>query len=165
MSNGVARNLVVVAAILGLQGLPALPGAPKSKEAEKADALAEEAVKQFDKALVAKDVDGVLAVVDTPFYWGPEEPPVDRDRLRKLLVKLFRDKDFKGAKLTVVESTTYGELAPKLDKKDKDSLDKLADPKDRVVLVKDAASGSEALSGTLVRVREGKARVIGLFRY
>lgn len=152
-------------AILGLGWLSVASAAPKAKEAAATDLLAEEAVKQFDKALVGKDVDGVLALVDTPFYWGPEEPPVDRDRLQKLLIQLFRDKDYAGAKLTIVETTTYGQLAPSLDKKQKDSLDKVADPKDRVVFVQDAASGSKSTSGNLIRVRDGKAKVIGIFHY
>jgi hypothetical protein len=153
------------AAIVVLLWLSFGSAAPRKDAGAKEDALAEEAVKEFHKALVAKDVDGVLAVSDVPFYWAPEEPRVDRERLRTLLKKLFRDKDYTGAKHTIVETTTYGELAPTLDKKQKDALDQVALHKDRVVFVKDAASGSEKVSPSLVRVRDGKAKVIGMFYY
>jgi hypothetical protein len=156
---------LVAAVVLGW--LPSVPGAPKPKDPEaNTNALAKAVVEEFNKGLMAMDVDAVMATTEAPFYMGARKEVVDRDRLKELLLEAFRDKDFSKSKLTLEDAvTTYGDVASKLRKEVKETLDQFADRADRIVVFKDAATERGPRSLTLVRVRDGKAKIIGVFSY
>jgi hypothetical protein len=141
--------------------------APKPKDAEPdADALAKQAAEQFDKALLAKDVDGVMAVVDVPFCWDFLRAPIrDRDALRAEFIETFKEKDYAGIQFTVAEAVTYADFVPKVAKHKelKEALDTVVGPKDRVVAIIDPADKKQEKEYLAVRIIGGKAKVVGIF--
>ena len=117
-------------------------------------ALVVEAASRFAKALNTQNLDELMKVADVPWWSGDGALTTDRDALKQLLKKAlesWKDRKF-PTKVTAV--LTYGQVREKIeDKRTRAVLDKMLARTDRVVQF-----GERAL---LVRVRPGKARVVG----
>jgi hypothetical protein len=117
-------------------------------------ALAVEVATRFAKAINAQRLDDLMKAADVPWWSGDDDLTTDRDALKTLLTKAlksWKDRKF-PTKVTAV--LTYGQVREKVeDEKTRTVLDKVLAQSDRVVQL-----GEHAL---LVRVRHGKARVVG----
>jgi hypothetical protein len=122
----------------------------------KEEQLAKAAATQFFKALNAKQLDDLMKVADVPWWSGDEELVKDRDELRKIMREVLDNLGEHKFPTEVTQVLTYAEARKKIeDAKTLAVLDKLLDRKDRIVVF-----GKDE-HGLLVRIREGKARVIG----
>jgi hypothetical protein len=164
------RNLLAVCLFVAVgwaTWLASGSAAPKPKDPEAdLDALAKQATEQFLKALVAKDIDAVMAVVDVPYFLDfLRGSTKDRDALRAEFVETFKEKDYAGIQFTVVEAVTYADFVPKLAKHKelKEALDTVVGPKDRVVAIIDSADKKQEKEYLAVRIFGGKAKVVGIF--
>ena len=133
---------------------------------KKADDQAKEIVGRFSKAMFAKDVDGSLKLMDVPWVGLFSNDLVkDREELKKQWAQFLKDANFEGdPKLEIKEVLTFPQFREKykekIDKKISKALDQLkltAD--DRVVLEQSGKSGGSAI---LVRMRDGKPKIVGI---
>jgi hypothetical protein len=124
----------------------------------KEERLARDAATRFIKALNAKRLDELMKIADVPFWSGDEELIEDRDELRKLLKEAVEGMGDRTFPTEVTQVLTYAEARKKIeDAKTLALLDKLLDRTDRLVgFGKDGGA-----PGVLVRIRNGKARVVG----
>jgi hypothetical protein len=123
-----------------------------------ADKQAKEIYGQLFKAIKAKDLDGVMKLVDVPWF-GLGKGVVKDEKEVKKRFKEFLDnlKDTSELKVDIKEVMSYAQFREKY--KDKKDLLKLLDEmkltkEDRVIVASQAA--------VVVRIRDGKAKVVGV---
>ncbi len=118
--------------------------------------LAKDAASQFFKALNAKRLDDLIQLADVPWWSGDSELVKDRGQLRKLLQGIVEKNGDRKFPIEVTQVLTYAEARKKIDDaKARALLDEVLQRNDRVVVF---GRDEHAL---LVRVREGKARIVG----
>lgn len=132
----------------------------RADEAEKANAQAREVVEKLAKAVKAKDIDAVMKIVDVPFFWDGKKTIKDRDDLRKEIVGVFAEKDFSEVTLEVKEVFTVEVVQGKLKEKERELLKDVVTKDDRVVLL--GTNMDKDKVAVFVRLRDGKARVVGI---
>jgi DNA polymerase III delta prime subunit len=122
------------------------------------DKQAKEIYGQLFKAIKAKDLDGVMKLVDVPWFGLGKDVVKDEEEVKKRFKEfLDRIKDTSELKVDIKEVMSYAQFREK--HKDKKDLLKLLDElkltkEDRVLQVFQAA--------VLVRIRDGKAKVVGV---
>jgi hypothetical protein len=158
---GKLHLILVVATLVGT----AVGVGGQEKENE-TDTQAKEAVVQFFKTFKAKDIDGVMKVVDVPFCREGGKNIEERDALKQFFQKALEIRDPSKDTITIMLVTTL----PKLEESEGKFTDderkacQAALGKDhRIVKVVRNRSGEgkhEAL--ILVRLQKGKAKVVGI---
>jgi hypothetical protein len=161
-----------VAAVASLAWLaPASGAGEKAEKADKTEMQAKRAVRQFGKALWAKDLDTLMKHVDVPWYDNLEKNRLirDRDQLKKELQKLFPDSKAPAKViLSVKDVHTYAEVLEKygkeIDKEERKLLDQVLKQNDLILNVDVKTPEGEQLTRTLFMVsfREGRPRVVGM---
>jgi hypothetical protein len=140
----------------------------KDDAAAKKDEQAKELAVRFMKAYKDKDIDGMMKMVDAPFYHEPGEPVVikERDVLRDYFSKqLNRLKEPDRLPTHAVRLMTYGNERKKLKDFDEKLLkvqDEVFAIDDRIVIIGEPKSDRELIVG--VRFRDGKALVCAFFK-
>lgn len=136
-------------------------GASGQDKADKADTLAREIVDRFMKAMKAEDVKAVLQVVDVPFFLEGQKNIADRDELRKVFADIFADKDLTTFTFQIKDIYSFEKIREKLLEKDRGLLKDVLDKNDRIVHVEVTAKERKDGFALMVRIREGKAMVVG----
>jgi hypothetical protein len=125
---------------------------------KKADDKAKEIHGQFVKAIKAKDLDGMMKLVDVPWIGFSKEVIKDEKDLKKAL-KGFLDsiEDPAMVKADIKEILSYAKFREKF--KDKKEALKLLDV---LKLTNDDRVIVEASAAIIIRIRDGKAKVVGV---
>jgi hypothetical protein len=144
--------------------LPAFVIAATVAQADKDDARAREAVEQFIKAALARDLDGVMKHVDVPWCQDARRIVKDKEELRKAFLKSFqRPGQLMEAKLHIREVGTLEQLREK--KKGPPardvSLGEVLGKEHRVVFVELEHDGRLQPVWIGVRLEKGEAKVVG----
>jgi hypothetical protein len=136
---------------------------------DKGDAQAKEATSRFFKALLAKDLDGLLAVADVP--WSDENNVLvkEREELRKVFRKGFDHpqfpKDAKSVSFNVVQVVKYGQVRERLRKYERKFVkfvDQVLADGDRVVIVEHGQGKDKDRTVVYVRMSGKSPRVVGV---
>ena len=157
------KSVFVPVLVVSLTGL--LLNDPGSAGEKKSDEQAKEIVRKFFKALQARDVEGSLKMMDVPWVGlFSNELVKDRQELKKQWAKFLKEVKFAGEpKLEIKQVLTFPQFREKYKErlgKTTKALDQLkltAD--DRVVLEQSGKSGGSAI---LVRMRDGKSKIVGI---
>jgi tyrosyl-tRNA synthetase len=130
------------------------------------DKLAKEAVEQILKAYKASDINAIMATVDTPWFHSGKEVIKDREQLKREFHKeLSREKDRAGLQHKITDCMAYKTVRDKLKGEEQKLADEVLTEEDRVLLVrigKDVTGDQGDKVAFLVRIRDGKAKVVGL---
>jgi hypothetical protein len=133
---------------------PAVAGDPKPEQ------VARVAASDFSKALKAKDLEGALKVVAVPFMKDNGQIVNDQDELRKYLKEAIAAiKDPSTAPVEIIDVVPYAKARDKANQDDRKASDQVVSKNDLVVFV---GREKKRIFSVLVRVREGKAKVVGL---
>jgi len=156
----------------GLKSLPlllivSLPVPAAVAHAEDAtDKLARQAVEQFIVAYRTSDIKGMMEAVETPWFHNAKEVIQTREQLQREFHKeLGRDKDRANLKHIITQVVTYKSVREKLREEERKLADEVIGPEDRVALArlgKEVDGGQGDKVAFLVRIRDGKARVVGI---
>lgn len=156
------RRIALLSVVLVLSGLFGQP----IVAADKADDQAKEAVEQFAKALVGKDVDGLMKVVDVPWCMEGKRLIKDRDELKKEFIKLLDAKDFSKDKVAIKLVAPLPKFEEAVGKKLPDDHRKMFEEvlgKDHRMVLIEVEQGERKGKGVIaVRLQDGKARVVGI---
>jgi hypothetical protein len=130
------------------------------------DMLAKAAVEQLLKAFKASDINAIMEAVDTPWFHNGKELIKEREQLKREFHKeLSRDKDRAGLQHKITDNVTYKSVREKLREEERKLADEAIKEDDRVLLVrigKDVSGDQGDKVAFLVRIRDGKAKVVGL---
>jgi hypothetical protein len=141
--------------------------------ADKDEDKAKEVTAAFIKAVVAKDIDAIMKTVDTPFVteFGRDRLITKTEELKKELAKLLEGAD--PEKIKTVEIGTVYDMAG-IAKYAKNHVKELmAEPEKFIELAEKIAGKSgylvmiktkkeQEMPGVLVRIKDGKAFVVGV---
>lgn len=130
-------------------------------ESDKLDAQAKEAALEFLKALKAEDVEAVMKVVDTPFFWDGKENVTDREELKRKWVAVFDDKSLMETEYEVQEASAVGDSHFDLAAKHRELLNEILGKSDRIVVASLTIGSRKSGIAVMVRFREGKSGVAG----
>jgi hypothetical protein len=134
--------------------------------ADSPDMLAKKAVEQLLKAYKASDINGIMEAVDIPWFHNAKEVIKDREPLKREFHKeLGREKDRAALKHVIDNVVSYKSVREKLREEERKLADEVIQPDDRVLLVrigKEVDGGQGDKVAFLVRIKEGKAKVVGL---
>ena len=138
--------------------LASMAGAASADDASD-DKLAKEIHGQLYKAIKAKELDGVMKLVDVPWFGLGKEIVKDEKELKKRFKELLDSiKDTSELKSEVKEVLSYSKARDKF-KKQKNLFKLIEELKltenDRVIIQASNAA-------VLVRIRDGKAKVVGI---
>jgi hypothetical protein len=154
MTNKLSVGLLVAA-------LPWLAGNAAAQEKgkpDKRDLQAREAAERFMEAVWRRDLEAAMKGVDVPFFWDGVENVQGREELKKRLERVVKkDRGKVGYKFQAAYS--FGEFAKKMTGKGRKLLGAILQDTDRVVVF--TFSDRDDRIGVMVRIREGKARVVG----
>ena len=149
------RSLSLVIAALGALALAG--GTVAQEKPGTNEALARAAVDQYMKAVKAKNLDDIMKTVDVPFYMDGKKNIKDQDELRKLCAKLEAHASYK-----IAIAYPYEELRTKLSKQDQELLKEVLAKGDYVLILEVVtANGGMERATIAVKIREGKAKVVG----
>src|SRR5688572_21683849 len=96
-----------LACLVVASALMVVPERPARSDAEKADAVARELAETLCKAVLARDLDGVMKVVDVPWCADTREIIEDRDVVREEFRRSFaRGRDFSRARVHIRKVAT-----------------------------------------------------------
>jgi hypothetical protein len=131
---------------------------------ENAEDLARSAVDRFMKAFKAKDLPSLMDTVDVPWFHQSEKIIRDRAELEKAYRQLFeKSKDVSKLNYAIKVVSRYQEVRGKTSEEEQKLLDGVILADDRVVLIEiDQPARKKETVVLLVRIREGKARIVGL---
>lgn len=139
---------------------PLLSAAPE----DKAEKQVKEVVEQFMKACIAEDLDAVMKLVDVPWY-SKGKVTKNLGEVKEMFKEVFDDKDAAGTTFEIVQVLIYPKARDLLKEKSRKPLDEVLGKNDWVVILKltipNKPQNDDKL-GILVRVREGKTKVVGL---
>jgi hypothetical protein len=138
--------------------LPLIAARAADDPTKKEERLAKDAAIRFFEALNAKRLDDLMKIADVPWWSGEAELVKDRDELRKLLKAVVEQMGDRKLPTKATQVLTYAQVRKKIDDpKTRAILDKLLDQNGRWVDFGKDGNGP----GVFVRVRQGKARVVG----
>lgn len=158
----IAAGIVMSAWLISVAAASAAPAPPPVD----ADKLAKEAAEQFVKAVQVEDIESLVKIMDVPFFIHGGIIK-DQDELREIFADLFQEKNMTQLNFQIKEVQTYEKIEEEWKKKkdkDGDDIKKLNLGKgDRIVILTvTAPQGREERTLLLVRIREGKVKVVGL---
>jgi len=151
----------VILAVLALAVVALL--VPTVRADEETDLKAREAATDFLNALKAESIEGVMKVVDVPFYEDGDSVHKERDGVEKLVRDLFEKEDLSSVKFEISKVHAFEDVREKFSEAKRDLLKGVMADGDRVVqftLDDDGQKEEEFL--VLVRFREGTAKVVGV---
>ena len=151
----------VISAVLALAVVALL--VPTVRADEEADQKAREAATDFLNALKAESIEGVMKVVDVPFYEDGDSVHKERDGVEKLVRELFEKEELGGVKFEVVKVHSFAAVREKFSEPKRELLKDVLTDGDRVVQFKidhDGQTDEDFL--VFVRLREGTAKVVGV---
>jgi len=154
----VARIAVAIVAVLFAAVGPVRAAEPDDKTKMKA----KEVVEQFIKAIKAEDLDALLKIIDVP--WLHDNKVIkDKDDQKATIKKAFDDKDFSNLSAEIREYHTYGDVREKLKEDRREKVDEVLSKEDVIVMIQlDTGDGNKRRNGVLVKIKDGKAKVVGL---
>lgn len=134
---------------------------------DKADAAAKETVEELFKALIAKDIDRLMKVVDVPWCIMDRKQIVkDRDELKKRWQKGLDRRDYSTTKIAVKLvaplSKMEASLGKKLPKDSRKLLEEVLGKDHRMVLIEIEQGERKHTIVAAVRLQDGKARVVSI---
>ncbi len=157
------KNLFLSLFAVGI--LPFTSALLAQEKVDKHDVLARETADQFIK-VIKSDIEAVMKMVDVPFCF-PRENIKDRETLRTKLESLVRRNQESKAnvecKVQAIYSFANLEKKLKLPERDHKLLKEVLEKTDRVViytLITNPPRDDRA--AVFVRIREGKAKVVGI---
>jgi hypothetical protein len=133
-------------------------------KADKRDMLAKTAADEYLKAIQSQDLDAVMKMVDVPFFVPRSKENIkDRESLRSEMELLVK-RDQRGVKVKVEAIYSVANFVEKfkLGAGVRDRMKEVAEAADRVVvytLITEPKRDDRA--AVLVRIRDGKAKVVG----
>lgn len=130
-------------------------------ESDKFDAQASAAALEFLKALTMEDVEVVMKLVQTPFFWDGKENVADREELKRKWVDAFGKKQLTEIEYEAKETTTLADSEVDLGPKGRELLNQILDKTDRIVVVSLTIGSRKDGMAVMVRLREGQASVAG----
>jgi hypothetical protein len=155
------RLLSTAAAMLLLSSF-----AGPSQADDSTDKLAKDAVEQILKAYKASDINAIMEAVEVPWFHNGKEVIKDREQLKREFHKeLSREKDRAALQHKITDCVSYKTVRDKLRDEERKLADEVVKEDDRVLLVrigKDVAKDQGDKVAFLVRIRDGKAKVVGL---
>ena len=151
----------VISAVLALAVVALL--VPTVRADEETDKKVREAATDFLNALKAESIEGVMKVVDVPFYEDGDSVHKERDGVEKLVRELFEKEELGGVKFEVVKVHAFAAVREKFSEPKRELLKDVLTDGDRVVQFKidhDGQTDEDFL--VFVRLREGMAKVVGV---
>jgi hypothetical protein len=151
-------RIFVLASVFGVTmfafPLPAVAGDPKPEQ------LAKVAAGELSKALKAKSLEGALKVIDVPFLKDNGKIVNNQGELKKYLeAAIAAIKDPDTAPVEIIAVLPYAKAREKANEDDRKALDQVLNKNDWVVFI---GRENRRIYSALVRVKDGKAKVVGL---
>lgn len=146
------RSALVLLAIV-VTSLPA---------ADKAEDQAKKVVGEFVTAVRGKDIDGLMKVVDVPWFHDGKKVIRERDELKKEFQEIFKKKDFATATYEVKEINRFGDVQGELNEQQRELLKGVMEKDDLVVTITLALGEKKDDVHLGVRFRKGEAKIVGL---
>jgi hypothetical protein len=166
--GGFAMRPFAVVLLFAVTSTPAY-GADKKED----EAKAKEAAALFMKAVTAKDIDAVMKTVDAPFFMKDREPKLiekTEDLKTEMKSVLARIKDPNKIAAEILSVHDLPELKKMIMEKknsDKDKEKKMLELIEKALGEKGYAvvlgKGGESEGAVLVRIKDGTAKVVGIF--
>ena len=119
-------------------------------------------VEAFLKGISDGDIEAVMATVDVPWFDDGTKILRSEDQLRDLLSEPIREKELIGLNAEINEVLSFASLRDKATGSAGELLKQVANDKDLVFLMKVTVGRKTDDMMLLVRVNDGKARIIGL---
>jgi hypothetical protein len=139
---------------------------PCLAEEDKGDKQARETAEQFIKLFKAKDLEGLMKLVATPFCTGRQEIVEDKNELKKVWKKNLANTDVEKVKITIEKVGTLEKLEEATGKKMKEEkrnmLVKVLGKDHRLVLIEIDDGERVKKSALAVRLDGGKASIVGI---
>ena len=158
------KRHMVVSALVVL--VPMLAFLPPVRGDDAQDMLAKKAFEQFMQAYKASDIEALMEAVDTPWFHNAKEVIKDREQLKREFHKeLGREKDRAGLQHRITDCVAYKTVREKLREEERKLAEEVLKEDDRVLLVRigKVVTGDQGDKvAFLVRIRDGKAKVVGL---
>ncbi len=128
------------------------------------DDRAKAAVQQFMKAFKAKDLDGVMATVTTPWYHKGEKIIRNRDELRQAFQGLFEKKkdDLEELHYEIKTVIAYDAVREAMNDQERQLIDQVLTKTDRVLLIQIEKPKMREIVVLMVSLKQGEAKVVGL---
>jgi hypothetical protein len=131
--------------------------------ADERDDQARKAVADFLRALKAKDLEGILKLVDVPWFHDGQRVVRSRDELKTIFQKLLDKQSFADVVQTIKRIQPYANVSAQLEPSERALLDEVLEKDDRIVLLNVTKEGKQQESVVLlVRTREGKTAIVGI---
>ncbi|MEQ8788286.1 MAG: hypothetical protein RIC55_18400 [Pirellulaceae bacterium] len=120
------------------------------------------AVDAFFQAMRAEDLDALMETVDVPWFHDGKKIVESKDELQTQFGGLLQAKDFSTIKATVKQVQAFGPLRDQASGQSGELLKKMAHDSDLFFHLEIALGEKSDGMILLVRVDDGKAKVIGL---
>jgi hypothetical protein len=135
-----------------------------STAADDSDEQAKAAVHQFMKVFKAKNLDGVMAAVTTPWYYKGEKILRNREEVRQAFQRLFDNKkdDLDNFKYEIKTVIAYGAVRDAMNEQERQLIDQVLSKTDRVLLIRIEKPKMSEVVVLMVTIRESEAKIAGL---
>jgi hypothetical protein len=122
------------------------------------------AIERFMQATKGEDLDGIMKLVDVPWYHQGDRIIQEREQLKNEFKGLFEKADFGDLSFSLKKIVTYSEVRDQTNAEERKLLDEVLTKTDRVVLlqVERAKSKQKDSVVVLVRLRDGKVNIVGV---
>jgi hypothetical protein len=129
-----------------------------------ADEQARAAVHQFMKCFKAKDLDGVMAVVQAPWFHKGQRIIRNREEVREAFQGLFAKKeDLDMIRYDIKTVIAYEAVREAMNDDERMLIDQVLTKSDRVLLLQlEKPNKAKEIVVLLVAVKQGEAKVVGL---
>lgn len=134
-------------------------GASAADKADKADTQAKKTAERFLKAMKAEDVQGILKVVEVPFFLDGKKVIKNREVLKNSFASIFAKKDLTQIEYEIKEVQTCATFQEKMSEKERKMLNEVLNKNDRIVII--TVKPRQRLA-VMVRIRDGKPFVAGI---
>jgi hypothetical protein len=152
--------------VAGLIAILSLAATLAQVRADDADRLAKKAVEEILKAYKASDIEAIMEAVDVPWFHDGKEVLKEREQLKREFHKeLGREKDRAALQHRITDCVAYKTVRDKLREEERKLADEVVTGDDRVLVVRigKVVTGDQGDKvAFLVRIRDGKAKVVGL---
>jgi hypothetical protein len=150
-----------------------LPAYAADKDEDEAKAKAKEATALFMKAVSAKDIDAVMKTVDIPFFIRDREAKIIektedlKTEMKSVLAKIKDPNQIAAEILSVHDLPALKKMIMEKKNSDKDKEKKMLELIEKALGGKGYAvvlgKGGESEGAVLVRIKDGTAKVVGIF--
>jgi len=128
------------------------------------DEQAKAVVHQFMKAFKAKDLDGVMSAVTTPWYHKGQKIIRNSEEVRQAFQRLFGNKkeDLEELHYEIKTVVAYETVREAMNDQERQLIDQVLSKSDRVLLIQIDKPKMKEIVVLMVTVKAGEAKVAGL---